>query len=66
MIFQINMVELICKILEMKKRNKDFAAGHSWKNVAKEVEIFYKNVSESSQSKTQKKFLKKFAALKHG
>ncbi|OGD99371.1 hypothetical protein A3B54_04525 [Candidatus Curtissbacteria bacterium RIFCSPLOWO2_01_FULL_42_50] len=29
------------KILEMEKRNKDFAAGHSWQNVAQEVEDFY-------------------------
>lgn len=29
------------KILKMQNRNKDFATGHSWENVAKKVEQFY-------------------------
>ncbi len=29
------------RILEMQKRNKDFAAGHSWQNIAEKVERFY-------------------------
>lgn len=32
------------EILKMKKRNKEFAAGHSWKNVAKKVEDFYLSI----------------------
>lgn len=29
------------EILEMKKRNKDFAASHSWQNAAEKIERFY-------------------------